>query len=58
MIVHKYYTDHFYLNSSFAQFAGLTIQEINLLEQEFLYLIDFKLSIDETEYTEYENSVN
>jgi len=50
LIVHKFFTDSFYLNSFFSYVGGVQLQEINFLEEEFLDILDFNLSIDRTEY--------
>ena len=53
LITHKYYTDPFYLNSYMSYIGGVQLQEINFLEEEFLDIIDFNLSVDSTEYESY-----
>ena len=58
MMVNKYYTDHFVSNVMIAELSHLSLQELNQLEKEFLYLIDFKLSVDENEYEEILGAVN
>jgi hypothetical protein len=57
LIVHKYFTDQFYLNSYFAQIGGIEAAELNYLEREFLEIIDFRLSIDVNEYENYSSSL-
>ena len=58
MMINKFYTDFFYLNSTFAQWSGISLKEINELDEEFLYIIDFNLNITAEEYQEYELAVN
>ena len=53
LITHKYYTDPFYLNSYMSYIGGVQLQEINFLEEEFLDIIDFNLSVDFLEYETY-----
>jgi hypothetical protein len=53
LITHKYYTDPFYLNSYMSYIGGVQLQEINFLEEEFLDIIDFNLSVDSQEYDTY-----
>ena len=53
LITHKYYTDPFYLNSYMSYIGGVQLQEINFLEEEFLDIIDFNLSVDTQEYETY-----
>lgn len=56
--VHKHYTDAFFFNSFIAALGGMLIEEINFLEQEFLEMIDFNLSVSTEEYNNYEQSLN
>ena len=53
LIVHKYYTDPFYLNSYLSYIGGVQLQEINFLEEEFLDIIDFNLTVERSEYDSY-----
>lgn len=53
LTVHKYYNDHFYLNSYLAHIGGLELKELNHLERMFLEILDFNLSIDIEEYESY-----
>ena len=57
MTVHKYYNDHFYLNSYFAHVGGLELSELNHLERMFLEILDFNLSIDIEEYENYKTGL-
>jgi len=50
LITHKYYTDPFYLNSYLSYIGGVQLQEINFLEEEFLDIIDFNLTVERSEY--------
>lgn len=53
LITHKFYTDPFYLNNSVAYIGGVQLQELNFLEEEFLELINFNISVDNQEYEDY-----
>lgn len=53
LITHKYYTDPFYLNSYLSYIGGVQLQEINFLEEEFLDIIDFNLTVERSEYDSY-----
>ena len=57
MTVHKYYNDHFYLNSYLAHIGGLELGELNHLERMFLEILDFNLSIDIEEYENYKTGL-
>ena len=51
----KYNEDDFYSNTYYAKVGGISLQEINNLESEFLSLINFNLWIDLEIYTKYQN---
>lgn len=53
VIVNKFFSDDYFLNSSVAQLAGMSLQELNMLEQEFLRIIDYNLFVSPEEYNEY-----
>ena len=41
----KFFSDVFYKNSRYAKVGGLSVEELNILELQFLILLDFKLRI-------------
>ena len=49
----KFHDDMFYDNRYYAKVGGLGIEEINKLELEALFLIDFDLVIDATLFDTY-----
>lgn len=49
----KFNEDDYYSNSYYAKVAGITLEEINLLEFEFLRLIKYQLYIKTAYYTKY-----
>ncbi|KAJ3441582.1 protein cnppd1 [Anaeramoeba flamelloides] len=46
----KFCDDKFYDNNYYSQVAGLSVGEVNALELEFLFLIDFSLRFDQDDY--------
>lgn len=46
MVSAKFYDDRFFQNVYYAKVAGISHEEFNSLEREFLFLLDFKLLID------------
>ena len=50
----KYNEDDFYSNTYYAKVGGISLQEINSLESEFLGLIDFNLWIDYAIFSKYQ----
>lgn len=46
MVSAKFYDDRFFQNVYYAKVAGISHDEFNNLEREFLFLLDFKLLID------------
>ena len=53
----KYNEDEIYDNSFFAKIFGVTIKELNKLENEFLDLIEFKLFISRKKFQLYYNRI-
>jgi hypothetical protein len=51
----KFNEDDFYSNTYYAKVGGISLQEINNLESEFLSLINFNLWIDYDIYQKYQN---
>ena len=43
----KFLEDKYYKNEYYAKVGGVSLKELNCLEVEFLYLIDFNLFINE-----------
>lgn len=50
LISAKFFDDSFLNNSRYARVGGVKCQELNMLEVELLFLIDFNLYVTETEY--------
>ena len=55
--MHKYYDDRFAENTYVAGLTGLTLQELNFMELEFLTTIQFKISVAEQEYSQYQKAI-
>ncbi|KAL2237903.1 UNVERIFIED_CONTAM: Cyclin-U2-2 [Sesamum indicum] len=53
MVASKYVEDMNYINSYFAHVGGLTTNELNKLEVEFLFLMKFKLHVNMSVYESY-----
>jgi len=53
----KFFDDHFYFNPHFAVVGGLQSHEMNSLELEFLFLIEFNLYVSGEEYHKYFNTL-
>ena len=49
----KTYDDHFYTNSHYARVGGVPVEELNSLEIEFLFNIDFSLYVSVEDYQGY-----
>ena len=49
----KYNEDKIYRNSYYSQIAGISLEELLKIENEFLNLIQFKLFIDDNKYLSY-----
>ena len=53
----KFFDDHFYFNPHFALVGGLKEREMNTLELEFLFLIEFNLYVTAEDYQTYYNTL-
>ena len=53
MLAAKTYDDHFYTNSHYARVGGVPVEELNSLEIEFLFNIDFSLYVSVEDYQGY-----
>ena len=53
LVALKFNEDEIYKNNYYAQIAGVSIEELLILENEFLKLIDFKLIISENTFNAY-----
>ncbi len=49
----KYNEDDCYSNNYYSKVAGISLQELNYLESEFLRLIKFDLFVDEANFYKY-----
>lgn len=53
MLSAKFIDDHYFNNRYYAKVGGVPCSEINALEREFLFMINFDLSISTREYLHY-----
>ena len=53
LIAAKYFDDKYYKNQFYARVGGVPNDELNALELEFLFLLDFELYADYREYDKY-----
>lgn len=53
VVASKFTSDIFYANSRYAKVGGIPLRELNQLELEFLFLIDFQLHITLEDLQEY-----
>jgi len=54
----KFYDDTYYKNSFYARVGGVSVQEFNKLEQEYLCnYVDFNLYVDDETYTSYYDDI-
>lgn len=57
MIAVKFYDDRFYDNLYYSKVGGLSVTEVNHLELELLFLLDFGLSVDDSTFGVYEGEL-
>ncbi|CAD8120130.1 unnamed protein product [Paramecium sonneborni] len=53
----KYNDDDYYKNDYYAKVGGITISELNKLEQELLTLLDYELYVSQKEYYYYKDKL-
>lgn len=53
----KFYDDNFFTNELYARVGGISVMELNTLELEFVFLINFSLSISQKEFQKYYNEL-
>ena len=53
----KFQEDRYYNNDYYAKVGGVSLKEINRMEKEFLYLINFRLLIEEETFEKYEEKM-
>ena len=49
----KYNEDSVYSNKYYSEVAGVSLKELNLMENSFIELLDFKLFVTEEEFKKY-----
>ena len=57
MVAAKFYDDSFYNNEFYAKVGGVSVDELNELELEFMFLIGFSLIIPLDEYQKLHNNL-
>lgn len=58
MVAIKWHDDEYYKNEYYAKIGGINAKEMNLLEHEFLKLMDFKLFVDTRLFINYTQKIN
>lgn len=53
MVAIKFQDDDYYKNDYYAKVGGITVKEINILEKEFLNLLQYKLFVDPSMFNTY-----
>lgn len=57
MVAAKWFDDKYYTNSYYAMLGGISTAELNSLEINFLFLINFSLNVSEESYRRYFNEL-
>ena len=58
LIAIKYNEDSIYSNKYYSEIAGISFEELNLMENYFLKLIDFNLFVSKDEFKKYEEHLD
>lgn len=57
MAAAKFYDDNFFTNELYAKVGGISVEELNELELEFVFLVGFSLVIPSDEYQKLHNNL-
>ena len=57
MLAAKFYDDTYLNNDMYARIGGIRVEELNALELEFLFFIDFSLVVSQKEFEKYYNAL-
>lgn len=57
LVASKFYDDTFYNNSYYSRVGGISSSELNALELEFLFLINFNLSVSNSTFSTYQEEL-
>eukprot|EP01033_Poteriospumella_lacustris_P002920 gene2920-2132_t len=57
MVAAKYHDDLFYNNAYFAKLGGIPLPELNMLEVEFLKLLDFSMFVHANLFEKYQSQL-
>ena len=50
LVTQKFYNDHYFGNNSIAHLGGGSLKELNMLEEEFLEIINFDVNVTTEEF--------
>ena len=53
----KFYDDIYFNNEMYAKVGGIHVEELNLLELEFVFFINFSLMVPQEEFKKYYNEL-
>jgi len=57
MVAAKFWDDTFYTTSYYAKVGGISVSELNTLEIDFLFKLDFRLVVTKEEFAQFEGSL-
>ncbi|CAE8593267.1 unnamed protein product, partial [Polarella glacialis] len=57
MLSVKFFDDVYYSNAYYAKVGGVRTKEVNVLEAQFLHLIDWRLAVTSEEFDQYRSHV-
>ena len=53
----KFYDDHYYDNLYYSKVGGISLQELNRLEVDLLFMIDFMLTVPSSVFATYRSEL-
>lgn len=57
MVAAKFFDEEYFSNSFYAKIGGISLEDMNRLEVEFLNLIDYKLYVEEKIFYQYQEKM-
>jgi general stress protein CsbA len=58
VLIAQKFNDNYFKNSAIASIGGVQSQELQLLEEQFLDILEYNVAVGEQEYTQYEDAIS
>ena len=58
VLIAQKFNDNYFKNAVLASIGGVQQQELDLLEEQFLDILEYHVAVGEQEYTQYEDAIS